>query len=229
MTMAPSSPPRPITLWVFIDEAGDLNFSPTGTTYFSLTSISTFTPERLDQTLGELRYRLMGEGAGIERFHATEDRQEIRNKVFEGLSGCLNDFRADSIIVEKCKTGPALRSDHRFYPEMLGYLLRYVVNGLQKKGFQEIVVVTDRLPVRGKRSAVEKAIKTTLANMVPGSLPYSVFHFSSSSMFGLQAADYINWAIFRKWERGDFRSYRLISSAVCSEFDIFETGITKWY
>jgi hypothetical protein len=75
----------------------------------------------------------------------------------------------------------------------------------------------------------QKAVKETLTEMLPDQMKYRVLHHASKSSFGLQVADYCNWAIFRKWERGDTRSYDLIRSRVKSEFEIFRTGTRKYY
>ncbi len=76
---------------------------------------------------------------------------------------------------------------------------------------------------------MEKAIKTTLADMLPTTARYRLLHHDSKSNFQLQIADYCNWAIYRKWSRNDLRSYDLIKGAVKSEFEIFKAGTTIYY
>jgi hypothetical protein len=94
---------------------------------------------------------------------------------------------------------------------MLGYLVRFVVaREAAAKLFNKIIVVTDTIPLTGKRNAIEKAVKETLARMLPNTTPYEVLHHSSASCIGLQVADYCNWAIWKKWERGDLSSYSTI-------------------
>jgi hypothetical protein len=112
---------------------------------------------------------------------------------------------------------------------MLGYLLRYVLNGLDLAQYSEIIVFTDRLPIQRKRKAVEKAVKLTLAHMLPKQVRYRIFHHDSKSNFDLQIADYCNWAICRKWDRADTRSYDRICSVVKSEFNIFQSGKNVYY
>jgi hypothetical protein len=131
--------------------------------------------------------------------------------------------------VEKRKAGPALRPVEQFYPRMLGYLLRYLVNGIEANAYSELIVVTDALPVERKRRAIEKAVKVTLARMLPAGTQYRALHHASKSSFELQVADYCNWAVFRKWERGDVRSYELVKPAITSEYDIFQTGTRLYY
>jgi len=165
----------------------------------------------------------------IEYFHASEDTPIVRDKVFEIIRNNLTGIRVDSLVVEKRKTGPTLRTEERFYPEMLGYLLRYLLNGYNLALYAEVIVFTDRIPVQKKRKAVEKAVKITLAGKLPKGTHYRIFHHESKSNFDLQIADYCNWAVYRKWDREDKRSYQMIQPVIRSEFDMFRTGTTYYY
>jgi hypothetical protein len=216
-------------LYIFLDEAGNLDFSPNGTRYFLLTSVTKERPFYACKDLIELKYDLVEMDMDIEYFHASEDTPTVRKKVFDIICNNLEGIRMDSLIVEKRKAGPTLRTEEKFYPQMLGYLLRYVLTGLDLTKYTEIIVFTDRLPVQRKRNAVEKAVKLTLAKMLPGQVWYRIFHHDSKSNFDLQIADYCNGAIYRKWDRGDMRSYDRICSVVKSEFNIFESGKSIYY
>jgi GTP-dependent phosphoenolpyruvate carboxykinase len=112
---------------------------------------------------------------------------------------------------------------------MIGYLIRYVLEPRNLKDYEEVIVITDSVPVSRKREAIEKAVKQTLSRMLPNGTRYKILHHASKSCTGLQIADYCNWAIFRKWERGDLRSYELIRSGIRSEFDIFKSGPRHYY
>jgi hypothetical protein len=97
----------PQYLYVFLEEAGDFNFSLTGTRFFSITTITNIRPFPWDASLMSLKYDLIEVGLDIEYFHAAEDRQAVRDKVFAIIGNDLTDLRIDSLIVEKRKTGPA--------------------------------------------------------------------------------------------------------------------------
>jgi len=45
----------------------------------------------------------------------------------------------------------------------------------------------------------------------------------------LQVADYCAWAIQRKWERGDSRSFDLISKRITYEYELWRHGSTHYY
>ena len=64
-------------LYLFIDEAGDLNFSRTGTKYFTLTAVTRTRPFEWENQVASLKYDLIEFGLDIEYFHASEDRQSL--------------------------------------------------------------------------------------------------------------------------------------------------------
>ena len=216
-------------LYVFLDEAGNFDFSCGGTKCFILSAISKERPFRAYQEMTELKYNLVESGKDIEYFHASEDAQAVRDEVFSIIQRNLADVRVDSLVVEKRKVGPALRPPEHFYPTMLGYLLRYILNGYDLFQYKEVIVFTDRIPVHKKRKAVEKAAKIVLADMLPQGVRYRVLHHDSKSNMDLQIADYCNWAIYRKWDTQDERSYRVIRPVMNSEFDFYQTGTTFYY
>lgn len=216
-------------LYIFLDEGGNLDFSGKGTKYFTLTSLSKERPFEAYKAMNELKYDLIESETEIEYFHASEDRQAVRNEVFEIIKTHLDQTRLDSLIVEKRKTGPALQAEEKFYPRMLGYLLKYVVNGYDLTMLEKVIVFTDSIPVQRKRKAIQKAIKIFLASVLPADVTYSIYHHASKSNYDLQIADYCNWSVFRKWESGDARSYDIIERVVRSEFDIFQKGVKYYY
>jgi hypothetical protein len=132
--------------------------------------------------------------------------------------------------VEKRKTNLSLQKDHgRFYHTIVDILLRHVL-AKQSSTPGKVIVVADQIPVEKKRKEIEKATKLTLAWWSKQSgAPYSVMFHSSKSDLNLQIADYLNWAVFRKWERNDHRSYSLISKFVTSEFETFKRGSEVYY
>ena len=149
----------------------------------------------------------------------------VRNKVFRVIASVgLFDF--DAVVIEKSKANPALYPPERFYPKFAGYLLRHVFR--RYPGDEQIVVVTDRLPMKRRREAVEKAFKAFLRTELRDR-PFTIVHHHAAAHLCLQAADYCMWAVYKKWTTGDTRSYDLIRSFIKSEFDIFRLGTEYFY
>jgi len=202
------------TLYMFLDESGNLDFSEKGTRHFLLTAVTKERPFNAFRDLVDLKYDLIESGLGIEYFHASEDRQEVRNKVFSIIQRHMEGVRVDSIAVEKAKTHVELRSPERFYPNVLGFLIKAVLGDMPLAGYQEVIIMTDSVPVQKRRDAIAKAVKLTLADTLPPGVRHRIYHHESKSNLDLQVADYCCWAIYRKLASGDERSYSLIRDAV---------------
>jgi hypothetical protein len=217
-------------LYVFVDVSGNYDFSIKGTKYLVLTSVLTtdINPGTLE--LYKLKHELIDQGTDIEYFHAAEDRQAVRNRVFEILSS-LDHLGIDSVIVEKRKAAPTIRPLRRFYPMMIENLLKYPFHprGIDVKHFDKVLIFLDRESARwSEREALKKGVKLYLAHHVVG-VPYVICMHHSASHPYLQIVDYLSWAIYVKWERGEVRPYKEVKHLIFSEFLIFEHGFIDWY
>jgi hypothetical protein len=215
-----------LAVYLFFDESGDLHFASGGSKYYFFGALTTRHPELITAPLTGLRYELLAQGVEIERFHAAEDRQAVRDRVFPIIMGA-GGFEYDVVVIEKAKANPVLHDPIRFYPQFANYLLKYVfARYIDPK--ERIVIVTDTLPIEKKRRAVEKAFKFYIsANL--GARPYTLVHQASAAHACLQAADYLTWAVHKKWSHGDLRSYIQIGTAIRSEFEIFAAGSEHFY
>jgi hypothetical protein len=203
-------------LYIFLDEGGNLDFSDSGTAYFVLTAVSKERPFHAYRFLNELKYDLMEKNVEVEYFHASENKQDVRDAVFSIIKAHLDRMRIDTLVVNKPRVADDLRRDEVFYPVMLKRLLYAVIKDRDLGSFDRIIVVTDSIPVNRKRRAVEKAVKKEFAALLPSRISYTICHHSSKSNYDLQIADYCNWAIYRK-QGGDVRSFDIIQGAVGTE------------
>ena len=217
-------------LYVFIDVSGNYDFSPAGTMSIVITSTlcSDINPGVLE--LHAVKHEVIDQGIDIEYFHAAEDRQPVRDRVFNVISG-LTHLRIDSIIVEKSKVDPNLRPLNRLYPTMVEYLLQYPFDprGIDVTRFDKVLIFMDRESARAReKEALTKAVKLSLARHLRG-VPYTLSMHSSASHPYLQIVDYCSWAVYVKWERGEIRPFNQIKNLVRSEFLIYQNKKAKWY
>lgn len=215
-----------MTVFLFFDESGNFDFSPTGTPYLVFGALTTRDPANLLRPLSDLRYRLIASGVEIESFHATEDKQVVRDQVYQIIK-TVGGFEFDAVVIEKRKVNPVLYDAARFYPQFANYLLRYIFARYPDPN-ERIVVITDRIPLRKKKGAIEKAFKGYIRQNL-GRRPFTILHHPASSHACLQAADYCTWAIYRKWKDGELRPYNEIRSFVRSDFDILARGTEYFY
>src|SRR3990167_6726407 len=125
--------------YFFLDESGNLDFSPAGTKFYVFTCISTDNVNELIWPLYDIKHDLIRNGHDIEYFHASEDKQVVRDKVFAALSSA-KDYAIDSLIVEKAKTHPSLRDIESFYPKMYQYLLKYIFKRAVRKNITHYAI-----------------------------------------------------------------------------------------
>jgi len=225
------------TLFIFIDESGNFDFSPKGTKYFILSAVSTLNPlgkERLE----EIKYDLMKNGTNLEYFHATEDKQVVRNQVYNFIEN-LENIEIDSVIVQKNKTNPSLYiSDKKkkskkgatLYTIALRTLLQYIFCRYDNSAkVDQVVIVLSSIFDVSKRELIKKIIKIYLKRIF--SNPFYLYFHQNRSDKNTQIADYCCWAIYKKWTNGEIRPYNAVNKGnkIKSEFDIFKTGKTIYY
>ncbi len=151
------------------------------------------------------------------------------NGLFDLIAGQLDGIRIDCLVVEKPGVGSALQKAVRFYPEILGRFLKFVLPRELDADTGEVIVITDTIPVNKKRRAIERGVRTALRGTLPPGMKYRILHHQSRSHYGLQVADYCCWAIFQKWQTGESTWYDRIKPAIRRELDLFHTQSTYYY
>ena len=182
--------------------------------------------------LYRLKHSLLSQGIDLEQFHASENKQAVRDNVFNILSRMdAGRARIDTLIVRKNRVKLSLQSLVKLYPEMVSQLLirSFDERGLNVFQYDQIQIILDRVgDHKREREAVVKGIKMFLKSCLEG-VPYTIYMHSSASHLYLQLVDYCSWAVYVKWERGELRPYTEIKHLLRSEYDIFEKGHTEWY
>lgn len=203
-------------LFIFVDESGNFDFSPKGTKYFVLSAVSTLNPLNKEK-LDEIKYEFLKRGLDIEYFHASEDKQIVRDEVFRFIKK-LQDIEIDSVIVQKNKANPSLYLDQkgkkithkgdRIYEIALRALLRYIFKRYRsKKDAEEVIVILSSIFTKNKRELISSVVKKSLKKDFPK--PFHIYFHDSKSDKNSQVSDYCSWAIYVKWERRELRPYIL--------------------
>ena len=161
----------------------------------------------------DVKYDVLEEGLDLEYFHASEDRQAVRDRVFRCLAAHGSGVRMLCVIARKAELDSGLRTPERLYATAFDQLIREALSALAPTPGGQIIVVTDSLPVRSGGAAVRKAVRATLKAHTPTSMSFRILHHASRADVNLQVADYCAWAAYRRWEREDNRSYRIIADA----------------
>jgi hypothetical protein len=175
-----------------------------------------------------LRRRLAWEKKIDTVLHASTDRQEVRDMVFEFIRG--QDIRIDATILEKSKADPKIRpTEERFYQYAWFYHFKYIAPKICKKG-DELFITVASLGTKRKRDLFKSILKD-VAEQALTLVEFRTAFWPASSDPCLQVADYCAWAIQRKWETGgkDLRSYDLVKHQIKTEYDLFGPGHKHHY
>jgi hypothetical protein len=215
-------------LHVFADEAGCFTFERRHNVsrYFILCTVAMHDCAIADDLLN-LRRKLAWNGMPLgEYFHATADQQDVRDRVFEVIS--KHDFQVQTTLMEKSKAQPHVRlSRPAFYQYGWFYHFKY---GVSKRISPTIdtLVTAAALGTRKEKSAFQGAVNDVMKQtMSPGRWRTDFCPAAADPC--LQVADYCAWAIQRKHERSDDRSYNLIKDRITYEYDLWSHGIVHYY
>jgi hypothetical protein len=214
--------------YVFADEAGNFDFSrhASASRYFILCTV-TLTDCAIGTQLLELRRDMAWRRSSLDgELHASTDAQGVRDEVFALLQKV--DFRVDATILEKAKAQPQTHTtDTRFYKYAWLYHFGYVA-GKILGAKDELFLSAASVGTKARGSAFREAIED-VAQQVSPALDHRVVFWPAACDPCLQVADYCTWAIQRKWERADDRSFKLIKSKVKSEYDLWQIGKKVYY
>ena len=217
-------------LYVFGDESGNFHFTsePHGTRVFLVCTVAFKDCSAAHELLNLRRQLVWDEAPVADHFHATEDKQDVRDAVFGALHSM--DFSIQATILEKSKAQPQTRlSNARFYHYAWYYHWKYVAPKLMNRN-TEVLITTAKVDKAPKKQATfTSAVNDSLQQTTQSKW---LAHFClSATEPGLQIADYCAWAIFRKWESSgrDTRSYDLIRTKIIHEADMWRRGTHHYY
>ncbi len=202
------------TSYIFLDEAGNFDFSQNGTKHFVITSVTMKRPFVFFPCLDEYKYDCLEYGIESEYFHCAEDNSHIRERVFDIISKNIDNIQIDAIIVNKTIMQSKFMDEKSFYIPIMCGAIGFAIKNKIDNGAKKIILITDTIPIKKRRELVEKAIKQKISSILPKKINYTILHNSSKSHYGLQIADYCCWSIFRKWERLDEKYYDKIASGI---------------
>jgi hypothetical protein len=175
----------------------------------------------------DLRRELVWEKAPVrDFFHATNDKQAVRDRVFATLAA--HEFSVQVTLMEKAKARAHVRaSPERFFQYGWLYHFRYSLAPHVEQD-DELLITTASIGTKKGQGVFTNAVNDVIQQHLPRS-QWSTFFCLSASDPCLQVADYCSWAIQRFWEFGDDRSYRLIKDRITYERDLWRHGSTLYY
>ncbi len=215
--------------FLFADEAGDFEFArkQNVSRYFIVCSITLESCDIGHQLL-DLRRDLgwRGNTALGDYFHACEDNQCIRDEVF-GLIRAA-EMRVDATILEKSKAHASTRGTP---PQFYQYAWHHHFHSIASEVLgrrDELLLTAASLGRKRERALFTTSVNEVVQQAVTGN-SWATCFWPAATDPCLQVADYCTWALQRKWERNDLRSYDLISSKIVREYELWSDGSCHYY
>jgi hypothetical protein len=186
--------------YLFLDEAGNFDFSASGTPFLMVCATHLQVERARSGELAALRYELNAAGHDIESFHASANTPFVRQSFMRKLaeSGRKPEIFAAVLDKSSCQKSPPEPAE--------AYLnLFSLVLSLANLWTGECAVYADKVPLQRSRRTIMKAVRQALGQRTVH------FHTSASSL-ELQIADYCTWAVWRKIARQDDRPLESLGS-----------------
>lgn len=213
--------------YLFADEAGCFTFKrgPNISDYFIICTV-TLSDLNVAADLVKLRRKMIWNGEAVaDYFHATTDQQPIRDQVYDVIG--RHDVRVQATVCEKAKAQPTItKSRARFYKYPWFYQFKHAI-APHLTADDELLITAASLGTKKERATFCNELADVMSQTVRAK--WAVDFRPSQCDPCLQVADYCAWAIQRKWEMRDTRSYDIIKSQITYEYELWKHGKTLYY
>lgn len=187
------------TLYLFMDESGNFDFSETGTKYFIMTCLVTKRPFSACHDLMDERYNTFEGGIRMKKFHAVTDKDGVKSRVYDIIARHHERLSAYAIYVDKTTLPEDLKTPDKLYAAVFEWLIEEIFRNEIDDQVSNVIAITDELPQDARRRQVAKPLKRLLADHSKKvNVTAYLEHFPSESEYNLQIADYLCWAFMRK-------------------------------
>ncbi|MEJ5919936.1 DUF3800 domain-containing protein [Corynebacterium sp. H78] len=177
------------TLFVFMDESGDMQFTPKGSQHFMVTAVCTSNPTISATAMQALKYDLMASRSQDLEFHATQNTLGTRKRVIDAINR-INDLTVHTLWIDKRFTHPKRQDSARLLGVFALAMGRWIDQVYRNAHFNQVVLIFDSVLTGKERNAFQKNIKPVFKDL---NLEYRVlFHPVKQDLNG-QIADYFSW------------------------------------
>lgn len=191
--------PNPI--FIFVDESGNFDFAESGTRHFVMAAVIASAPLDSSRSLQALRYRLLAEGVDVPTFHASEDRQVVRDALFPVINSA-EAIEAHIVFTNKRELDVRLHGTAAMYSCFGRALTRQLLHSAALAPQAPVVIIFDKVLPKRDEAAFLSEVKPLLN--VSGR-KYRIYFQRVVHDANAQVADYIAWAHYVCLERHEHR------------------------
>lgn len=206
--------------YIFLDESGDLGFKKSSSKWFIFTIAIVSDHRLLERVVKKIWRPLKKKHKKLGELHAYRADDITRTRMLQKLNE-LKDLKVLCIILNKKKVHIDLQNQKN-------YLYNYTANILLDRLHSSATIKSDeQINLFIDRKDTKKRLRENFTRYLAGEMTnrgrkrFSVALHTSYENKSLQAVDFISWAIFRKYERGDYEFYEIIKSKITDERLLF--------
>ena len=165
-------------------------------------------------------------------FHAKDDVPEIRYAFFKLLTEL--DFQAQFVVarkIERVFRNSFHANEGEFYDHLVTHLFERVLHRYEKNH-----IYFAKRGSRSRQAPLLQALQKSVGQFEEKwkTKVQSTYEVHAQTPVGepcLSIVDYMNWAVFRAFTRGEMRSYRVVESKVSLLVDLYDTAHypKNWY
>jgi len=207
-------------IYIFLDESGDLGFSQKSSRWFVLTVVLSENYREIEKNVKRIHRGLKKKYKKVKELHAYHADVVTKKRMLKLLSA-TQGLQILCIILNKEKVYIDLQNQKNYlYNYTANILLDRLKNKKICKPDEKIMIYIDQ---RETNKFLKKNFEQYLRNNL---LKWKKNEFEinikpSHTEKCLQAADFISWAIFRKYERSDYEFYEIIKDKIIEEKLLF--------
>ncbi|MGZ9830196.1 DUF3800 domain-containing protein [Tsukamurella ocularis] len=217
-------PPPTKTLYVFMDESGDMVFGPKGSQHFILSAVYTTDPCASSTAMHNVKYQQMAKGSDDYEFHATENSHGTRKVVADAIAQ-MKTISVHTLWIDKSFTAPSMQDPVRLFA-MFGRAMGRWIGTVVATHHVQVVMVFDSVLTRKQQNAFNAAVKPELKKL---NVPFRVLFHPVKSEANGQIADYFSWSWYRRLEAGDNEPCERLVGVPWSNFNLFRSGHTRYW
>jgi arsenate reductase-like glutaredoxin family protein len=209
--------------FIYLDESGDLGFNPKrkNSKYFVITILATVSCKPIEKVVKKVHATLKKKGKRLSGgiLHCYKEKPVTRKRLLRLLS--QRDCSIISIYLNKSKVYTKLQDEKQV---LYNYVTNILLDRIMSKRL--INMKSDIKLIAAKRETnrfLNENVKDYLKGQVKGKhgLRIKIEIKTPAEEKALQAVDFVSWAIFRNYERGDNSYYNLIKERIVGESPLF--------
>ncbi len=206
--------------YIFLDESGDLGFKATSSKWFIFTIVLTNDHRKIEKCIKRTHRNLTKKYKKVSELHAYHTQPNIKVKLLTDLAQ-IDDLKILCIVLNKKKVYVDLQNQKN-------HLYNYTANILLDRLHKKKILNTDepiQLYIDQKdtnkfiRESFEKYLKVNITKKRNGQINIKIKPSHTEKC--LQAVDFLSWAIFRKYEKNDYKYYEIIKNKIIEENLLF--------